>query len=315
MKLTTSLMFALLTAVTVSPAMADDYPDRPIKVIVPHGAGGSTDITTRLLVEPLSERLGQGLAVANVTGGGTAIGAQEAARSRADGYTLLSTHEALLTSSAMGVNTMGPDSVTPIAQVGLERQIIAVRQDSPMQNLQDFYAAAAAGGVKPKLGVSPGAANHFAFMRILQPVADPEVTFVPTGGGGPSMKALLSGTIDVGTFVVSEARDQIEAGNIRALATFGPQRHADLPDVETSGEQGYPMDIGIHYVWYAPKGTPADRIDIVADAIEAIVGDEQFQQRMLDRSIEPDFERGEALTQDLDARWQTMQSVAEELRP
>lgn len=315
MKFTASIVFALLTAVAVTPAMADDYPDHPIKVIVPHGAGGSTDITTRLLVEPLSEQLGQGLAVANVTGGGTAIGAQEAARSRADGYTLLSTHEALLTSSAMGVNTMGPDSVTPIAQVGLERQIIAVREDSPMRNLQDFYDAAAPGGDKPKLGVSPGAANHFAFMRILQPVDDPEVTFVPTGGGGPSMKALLSGTIDVGTFVVSEARDQIEAGNIRVLATFGPQRHADLPDVKTSGEQGYPMDIGIHYVWYAPKDTPEERVEAVADAIETVVGDKQFQQRMLDRSIEPDFERGEALNRDLNERWRTMQNVAEELRP
>lgn len=313
MKLTASITLALMTALAIPPVVAQDYPDHPIKVVVPHGAGGSTDITTRLVAEPLSEELGQGLAVANITGGGTAIGAQEVARSRPDGYTLASTHEALLTSSAMGVNTMGPDSLMPIAQIGLERQIIAVHNNSPMQNLQDFYDAAAAGGEKPKLGISPGAANHFAFMRILEPVEDPEVTLVPTGGGGPSMKALLSGTIDVGTFVVSEARDQIEAGNIRVLATFGPQRHADLPDVETSGEQGYPMDIGIHYVWYAPEGTPEERVGVIADALEALVGQENFQQRMLDRSIEPSFMRGEALQGALDERWQTMQSIVEEM--
>ncbi|WP_136068644.1 Bug family tripartite tricarboxylate transporter substrate binding protein [Modicisalibacter radicis] len=313
MKLTASITFALLSALAVPPAIAQDYPDHPIKVIVPHGAGGSTDITTRLVSEPLSEELGQGVAIANITGGGTAIGAQEVARSRPDGYTLASTHEALLTSSAMGVNTMGPDSLTPIAQLGLERQIIAVPDDSPMHDLQDFYDAAAPGGEKPKLGVSPGAANHFAFMRILEPIDDPEVTFVPTGGGGPSMKALLTGTIDVGTFVVSEAKDQIAADNIRVLATFGPQRHKDLPDVQTSGEQGYPMDIGIHYVWYAPKDTPEARIDTLADALETVIGDEGFRQRMLDRSIEPAFARGEALQQALDERWQTMQAIAKGL--
>ena len=75
------------------------------------------------------------------------------------------------------------------------------------------------------------------------------------------------------------------AADARALATFGPQRHPDLPDVKTAGEQGYPMDIGIHYVWYAPKGTPADRIKAVADAIESVVGDKQFQQRMCDRKL------------------------------
>lgn len=310
-KILTATLAALLMPVA---ATADEYPTKPIKVIVPHGAGGSTDITTRLVAGPLAENLNQAVAVVNVPGGGTAIGAQEAARSDPDGYTLAATHIALLTSSAMGANQMGPESLRPIAQVGFETQLVAVPADSSMETLEDFYGSIAVGAEKPKLGISAGAANHFAFLRIMQPVEEREVIFVPTGGGGASLKALLGGTIDVGTFVVSEVIDQIRAGNIKALAVFGPNRHPDLPDVPTAAESGYPIEIGLHYVWYAPVDTPDEPVEILADALEATISDKDFQQVMLKRSIEPAFMRGEALETVLQERWSTIQQLAKDVQ-
>lgn len=312
---TRTLLAAAIAAVALPlAAAAQGYPSKPIKVIVPHGAGGSTDITTRLVAEPFSKNLGEAVAVVNVPGGGTAIGAQQAARSAADGYTLAATHIALLTSSAMGANQMGPSSLRPVAQVGFETQLLAVPADSEIATLQDFYDAVAPGGDKLKLGISAGAANHFSFLRILQPVEDWQVTFVPTGGGGPSLKALLGGSIDVGTFVVSEVIDQISAGNIKPLAVFGPNRHPDLPDVPTAAEEGYPIEIGLHYVWYAPKDTPDGPVETLADAMEKTIADEAFQKVMLERSIEPAFMRGDALEEALDERWATIQELAKEVQ-
>lgn len=305
---------ALAMAVWMPSGHAQDYPSKPIKVIVPHGAGGSTDITTRLVAEPFSRNLGQNVAVVNVPGGGTAIGAQEAARSAADGYTLAATHIALLTSSAMGANQMGPESLKPIAQVGFETQLVAVRADSEMESLQDFYDAIAPGGEKPKLGISAGAANHFSFLRMMQPVEGWEVTFVPTGGGGPSLKALLGGSVDVATFVVSEVIDQVRAGNVKPLAVFGPNRHPDLPDTPTAAEDGHPIEIGLHYVWYAPKDIAEDKVATLADAMEATIADAEFQKKMLERSIEPAFMRGAPLEAALDERWATIQELAKSVQ-
>ena len=311
--------FAALAALTLTTAASsalaqDDFPSRPIKVIVPHGAGGSTDITTRLVAAPFQENLGQSVAVVNVPGGGTAIGAMETARAPADGYTLAATHVALLTSSAMGANTMGPESLRPIAQVGFETQLIAVREDSELETLEDFYAAVGPDGAKPKLGISAGAANHFAFLRILQPVEDYEVTFVPTGGGGASLKALLGGSIDVGTFVVSEVLDQIRAGTIRPLVVFGPERTADLPDVPTAAESGHDIEIGLHYVWYAPVETPDEVVQTLADAMETTLADEAFRDTMLERAIEPSFLRGPELESSLDERYATIRELAAEVQ-
>lgn len=294
-------------------ASAQDFPSQPIKVVVPHGAGGGTDVFTRLVAAKTAENLGANIAVVNVTGGGTAIGAMEVARSKPDGYTLLSTHVALLTSSAMGTNTMGPESLAPIAQTGFETQVVAVRADSPMQSLKDLYAAASDGS-NPKLGISAGAGNHFAFLQMLQPVKGYKVNFVPVGGGGPSMTALLGGNIDVGTFTVSEVLDQVKAGEVRVISVFGPARDPNFPDVATAAEEGYPIEIGLHYVWYAPKDTPQARIDVIADALEKTITDAAFQAEMRSRAIEPMFLRGAELKTALDERYEKIKAVAASIR-
>lgn len=290
---------------------AAEYPERPIKLVVPNGAGGSTDITARLVAGVFNEKLGADLAIVNMPGGGTSIGATSVAESPADGYTLLFTHEALLTSSAMGANRLGPASLTPIAQVAKEVIVLAVRKDSPITSLQGFYDAAAKGhaGDKLKLGINPGAANHFFLLNALAPV-EHDVIFVPTGGGAKTLKSLLGGHIDASAFAVSESIEAIRGGEVVPLAVFNTERHLDLPDVPTASESGYDLNIGLHYVSYAPAGTPADIVAKLADAMSATLAEDSFQQTLIERSITPALITGAELGTTLDERYATIQALA-----
>lgn len=293
-------------------ALAESYPDKPIKVIVPNGAGGSTDITSRLVAKEFSEKLGQNLAIVNMGGGGTAIGAMEAAKSAPDGYTLLSTHEAFLTSSALGVNTLGPKSVKPIAQVAKEVIVLTVPKGSEITSLAEFYEAAMEGHTDANLnlGVSPGAANHFFFLNVLSPI-DHDVTFIPTGGGAKTLKALLGGTIDAGVFAVSESIQAIRSGDIVPIALFDKNRHADLPDTRTASEQGHDVNVGLHYVWYAPAETPDERVAKLASVLTEVISDEAFRNTLVERSITPELITGSDLTAALDSRFTETKALAE----
>lgn len=301
---------ALTMAHAFTPVSAGEYPNRPIKVIVPNGAGGGTDIVTRTIAEEFSKKLGADLAIVNMPGGGSSIGAMAAADSKADGYTLLSTHEALLTSSATGANTLGPKSLIPVAQIGSESVVLAVPKDSTINSLQQFYDAATKGASKKlNLGVNPGAANHFALLGTLTPV-DHAVKFIPTGGGAKTLKNLMGGHIDGGVFGISEAIEAIRGEKIKPLAVFASKRHPDLPNVPTAKELGYDIDVAFNFVWYAPAGTPRDRITKLADAMSATVAEKSFQKTLASRSITPSLVTGSELNTLINQRYKSIQELA-----
>ncbi|ASJ73787.1 Bug family tripartite tricarboxylate transporter substrate binding protein [Granulosicoccus antarcticus] len=305
---TLSASFLLLSASTVSAA---EFPSKPIKIIVPNGAGGSTDITSRLVAQAYTKELGTELAIVNMGGGGTSIGAMEAASAKPDGYTLLSTHEAFLTSSALGVNTMGPASVRPIAQVAKEVIVLAVQKGSGMHSLDEFYSAAQKDhpGDSLNIGISPGAANHFFSLNVLSAI-EHDVTFVPTGGGADTLKALLGGTIDAGTFAVSESIEAIRSGDVVPIALYNDERHPDLPDTPTAKELGYDINVGLHYIWYAPAETPDDVVSILAEAMTRTVSDEAFKNNLIERSITPSLLTGTELEEALASRYTQVEELA-----
>lgn len=298
------IAFAFVAMSVPSAQDEGTYPSRPIKVIVPNGVGGSTDVTSRLVASAIANNLDAQMAIVNKGGGATSLGAIEAATSKGDGYTLLSTHEAFLTSSAMGVYTPGPESMVPVAQIAKEVIVLAVRKGASIENLNQFYARAAMNeaGAKLKLGINPGAANHFFFLNGLSPV-EHDVSFVPTGGGSKTMKALLGGSIDAGMFEVSAAKQLIESGDIIPIAVFDTVRHPALPEVPTATEQGHAVNVGLHYVWYVPIGTPSDRIDKLVSSISAVINDSEFNQSLYERAITPAFLSGDELSAALSERY------------
>lgn len=309
-----SILSAIATGILLlhtSFAMADDYPSRPIKIIVPNAAGGGTDITTRLVADAFAKKLGARVAVVNIGGGGTSIGAMQAARAEPDGYTILSVHDALFTSTAMGLNKIGPNGLVPIAQVTKEIQVLAVAKGSAIGSLKIFYDRAKKGhaGDKLKLGVNPGAINHFATLKVLS-LVDHDVVFVPTGGGAKTLRSLLGGHIDAAAFGISEAIEAIRSGDIVPLTVLNDQRFPDLPDLPTAIEQGFNVTQANLVIWYAPKGTPQDRVDILASALTATIQDPAFQKVLLAQSLVPDLLTGPKLAESVKERLASMQELA-----
>ncbi len=291
------------------------YPEKVIRVIVPNGAGGSTDKVSRLFVRELNNKLPVGLAVINIKGGGTSKGAQKAARSKPDGYTLLSTHQALLTSSALKINRLGPESLTPIAQIAHETYVIAVSPDSPIRNLDDLFKASNEGvnGKRIRVGVNPGAANHFFFLKaILHTKAD--VVFVPSGGGAKTLKQILGGHLDTSIFAVSEVHQLIKSKKLHALAVFDTKTHDKLSGVSTARQQGHDIVIKLNYTMYAPAGTEQSRIKVIADALGEIVKQKSFVEDLQEQSINPDYKTGAALQQTIDKDYAEMKIIANHIK-
>jgi tripartite-type tricarboxylate transporter receptor subunit TctC len=250
------------------------YPERPITMIVPFGAGGAVDIIARILSEPLSQALGQTIVIENRTGAGGNIGVGAAARAQPDGYTLL------MGSSSFAINPSLYERVpydplhdfAPIADLVYYPCIFAVRNDLGVNSLKEFITLAKArpGQLNfstPGTGTMPHLAAELLKLR-----AGITMTHIPYPGGGQAVQALLGATVDATSLATPQAMPQIKAGKIKGLALTGRERWPDLPDLPTLAESGFP-DV-IAETWqalFAPVGTPAPVVERIARETIAIL--------------------------------------------
>lgn len=296
MKIVAKLATAIcLAGVTATAALAADYPERPVRVIVPYGAGGSTDIVVRTIVNKVNEMdvLGQPLAVVNVTGAGGPVGFFRAKDAEPDGYEILATHLGLLTSRAVGTTPFGAEAFEPIAQSGSTRFVFAVRDDAPYQTFDEFVAAAKAEpGALPEAN-SIGGALHFASV-VLSDAAGYEPRIVQVGGGAQRIKSILGGTTNHTLFTVAEYGSFKDSG-IRALAYLAPERSDTVGDVPATGEMGLGDGVSVDTWWFAPEGTPQEAIDKLAEAIGAAMADPELQASLREKGVDPTFASGEEL--------------------
>jgi tripartite-type tricarboxylate transporter receptor subunit TctC len=273
LKLSTAAALALagLGAVRATPALAADYPTRPIRLIVPYPAGGAADVVARIAAKYLTDQLGQQVFIDNRGGAGGTIGTDIAARSTPDGYTLVMhtissavLNKFLYTRVKLDVNTM----FAPISQIGTVVQLLAINAKVPARNLREFIALLKANPGKYHYGSSGlGAIMHlsgelFSFM------SETDVVHVPYRGEGPAMVDLLAGRVDFVVASVPALVHHIRSGELRALCVNADHRVALLPDVPTSAEAGLP---GYKtYNWYAlfaPLGTPEPIVKLLNDAL------------------------------------------------
>ena len=260
LKRSTALVLAGLGAVRATPSLAQDYPMRPVRVIVPYPAGGAADVVARIAAKYLSDQFGQQFFVENRGGAGGTLGTDAAARSAPDGYTLVMhtissavLNKFLYTRVKLDVST----SFAPISQIGTANQLLAINAKLPVQNLQEFIALLKANPGKYQYGSSGlGAIMHlggelFGFMT------GTKVIHVPYRGEGPAMVDLFAGRIHFVVASVPALVAHVRSGELRALCVNADHRLALLPDVPTAAEAGLP---GYHtYNWYAlfgPRGTP-----------------------------------------------------------
>jgi tripartite-type tricarboxylate transporter receptor subunit TctC len=282
-----------LTAVVVATgaALAQSWPQRPVKVLVPFAAGGNIDVMGRLAASRLSEAFGQQFVVENRVGGNGIIATEAVARAGADGNTLLWASTSVI-AIFPAITKVGYDPVRDLAPVSLfsvAPQVLIVNPKLPAQNVPEFIAYVKA--QKDKLayagGGGPGSASNL-LMSLFLKRAGLEMTNVSYRGTAPALTDLIAGHIPTMFVPISEALPQARAGLIRMLAVSSGTRSREAPEVPTIAEQGFPgFDMASWTGMMAPAGTPKEIIDSMAGEFARALKDPQFVAHMEKAGAEP----------------------------
>jgi tripartite-type tricarboxylate transporter receptor subunit TctC len=250
----------VLCALAPLRAAAQEWPTRPLTIVVPFAAGGAADGTARVLALGLSEVLGQNAIVENFTGAGSTIGANRVAKGPADGYQFLLGSSGTFAQSQFLYKRPPYDTskdFAPVALISRQSLVLAVRKDLPVNDLPAFIAYAKANQASMQFGsAGAGSGIHLA-CAVFNAAIGVHVTHVPYRGGAPALQDLIGGRIDYLCLTDLTARAQIEGGTIKAVAVLGKNRSPHLPGVASAREQGLAdFDVGIWYALVAPKAVP-----------------------------------------------------------
>src|SRR3979490_2949554 len=278
----TRLRVALALAITLlatsafraTPGLAQDYPIRPIKVIVPFGAGGPADLTARLIGNVLQENFGQPFVVENRTGAGGVIGTLEAAKSPPDGYTLL-----MMSNTQTANESLVPQrkyelmrDLVPIAPVNYSDLVIVVHPSVPAKTLQEFIALAKSQPGKLNYASSGQGTPYHMAGELFKTMAGIDVVHVPYRNSGEARSGVIGGQVQMMIDAVPAMAPNVAENQVRALATTGKTRSAVLADVPTVIEAGIPgYEATIWLGLMAPAGTPKPIIDKINMAVNAAV--------------------------------------------
>lgn len=276
-----------------STAVAQTYPNAPVKVLVPFGAGGATDILARVFAERLQQTLGQSFTVENRGGAAGQIAATAFARSPADGYTLMFTTAAPITVAPLMNDKVQYDprkDFIPVAQVAVMPVWLVVNAASPLKTVADIVKSAKDGPGKLTYATSGvGTELHLAAEAIARS-AGIQMVHVPFRGGGEVITALLGKQVDFAALSTASIAGPLKQGSLRAIAVSSPKRMADFPDVPTFAELGHPG--ATMMPWWglmAPAGTPQPVVARLTQQLEAITKDAAVRARLKATFIEVDF--------------------------
>jgi tripartite-type tricarboxylate transporter receptor subunit TctC len=262
---------ALAVLMVAGVVHAQDWPNRPVTMIVPFAAGGPIDVLARVLQPGLSEKLGEQVIIENVGGAGGMTGGNRLARAAPDGYTIGIGNQATHTFSQIRYKKPLYDATTDFTPVGLlvaNSKVLVTRKDLPVNNLKEFIAYAKANEGKMQYGsAGGGSATHIACVLLTQKMAAPNITHVPYRGTALAMQDLTAGRIDFLCDITSTSVPQIASGRIKAIAVLKTTRSPVLPDVPTALEQGLAdVDADGWNGFFVPKGTP----DAIVDKLYAV---------------------------------------------
>jgi tripartite-type tricarboxylate transporter receptor subunit TctC len=260
---------------------AGEYPDKPIKLIVPWGAGGDTDAIMRVIARFAGDELGQTMVVVNVPGVGGTLGARQGKDAKPDGYTLTATHESVISSKIVGVVEFAYEGFTPLANLTLTPGMVAARADAPWNDMKELVADAKNRPGQVSFGATLGSTSHFFPLEIAQK-ADIQFNVVGYEGTAKRQAALLGGFIDLGESNPAAGKKYFEAGKLKALGIATEERHELLPDVPTLREQGYDVLLGVNRGICAPLGTPAPVVKKLSDAFAKVAVNPEFIKKMND---------------------------------
>jgi tripartite-type tricarboxylate transporter receptor subunit TctC len=267
-----------LMALAVTSAPAQDYPSRPIRIVVPFSPGGAVDGPMRVIAQEMSKRLGAGVIVENKPGAGATIGTDAVAKSPPDGYTLLLSSQTNAISATL-YPKLPYDAVedfAPISLIGREPGVVVVNPTLPVKTFQEFVAYVKERPGKIDYASSGNGSGQHLFTALLASMTGMKMNHVPYRGSGQATTDLLGGQVQMAIPGTAGMVGHIKAGKLRALAVTGARRSPQLPDVPTVMESGVPGYEA--YVWMglmAPKGTPPSIIDkLQREVVHALSTDE-----------------------------------------
>ena len=253
-------VFAVVLALLLAaPAFAQSYPDRPVRIIVPTPAGGPVDVMARLLAAALPVSLGQNVIVENKPGAGNTLGSRLAAEAAPDGYTLMVSAASGLIMSPLIYPTAAYDasSFAPVALIAETPQLLVVNPQLPVKTVAELVAYAKAN--PGKLNYSTGGTGTLPHLsaELFKQITGTNIVHVPYKGGGPALVAVVAGETQLTFDTVATSLPLARDGKLRVLAVVGPKRVAELPDVPTMRELGFPtISTGAWTALLAPKATP-----------------------------------------------------------
>lgn len=299
------LLAALVVLVPAIAVHAADWPDKPVRMVVPFGAGATADIMARIVADKLAAAIGQPVVVENRTGAGGNVGAALVARSDPDGYTLLL--------SGSPTHSVGPHlfkklnyepmkDVPPVAMIAAGTNLLVVKPSLPVKSVKDLVALARS---KPEQltysSAGIGTSGHLA-AELLQKASGVVMRHVPFRSGAEAVTAVMSGEVDFMFFTLPALMQQVEAGKLRAIAVTSLTRSRLLPNTPTVAEEGYPgFEALAWYAVFAPRGTPAAITARVGGEIKKILAMPDIEEKMLKLGVEPDYMNAEELTRYIEA--------------
>jgi tripartite-type tricarboxylate transporter receptor subunit TctC len=279
----------LVACVWVSAACAQDYPNRPVTLIVAFPPGGADDATARIIQDAMQRALGQPIVIENVGGAGGMLAAAKAAKAAPDGYTIVQHQNALAAGMALYPNRTF-DAERDFVAIGLINTaagVLAGRPNLPPNNFAELLRWMKENGLNVKVGhPGVGSYGHLADMLIMQELGT-TVTQVPYRGAGPALIDLLGGQVDLGPISAIVAGPLVNGGKLKAYATIGKKRFAGLPQLKTLGELGYhKLDFDFWHMLLAPAGTPPPIVDKLNAALRVALADPKVRKTFADGGMD-----------------------------
>ncbi len=286
--MTRILAVALATLMGVVTASAQNYPTRPITLIVPYAPGGLSDAVARVVIEAMREPLGQPVVIENIGGASGTIGTGKVARAAPDGYTIAlgiwNTHVSAPVIFKLDYDVV--EDFAPIALIGDAPLVFCVKKDHKISNLKEFVDWLKANPDKATTGSAGTGSPGYLLHTLIKQQTGAQYEIVGYKGAGLIPHDLLSGQIDMAFINTSTALPHVRAGNLKALAVTSDSRLKIAPDIPTMAEAGFPgLQFSLWAGLFAPKGTPKEAIDKLNKAVVAALADPDVQKRLANGGV------------------------------